>query len=112
MHVGFWLAITRRESPPSLLARQLSLAASECGLSLGARNPDARQHPRTGHWFSSLRRGNDLSVIGILVALVVIAIVLTLFGGWIFGIPLAVVAIVLFVLFLMGWGRRATAGGP
>jgi hypothetical protein len=51
-------------------------------------------------------------VIGILVALVVIAIVLTLFGGWIFGIPLAVVAIVLFVLFLMGWGRRATAGGP
>jgi hypothetical protein len=51
-------------------------------------------------------------VIGILLALVVIAIVLTLFGGWIFGIPLAVVAIVLFVLFLMGWGRRAASRGP
>ena len=51
-------------------------------------------------------------MIGILLALVVIAIVLALFGGWIFGIPLAIVAIVLFVLFLMGWGRRASAGRP
>jgi hypothetical protein len=51
-------------------------------------------------------------VIGILLALVVIAIVLALFGGWMFGIPIAAVAIILFVLFLMGWGRRATAGRP
>jgi hypothetical protein len=51
-------------------------------------------------------------VIGLVLALVVIAIVLALFGGWIFGIPIAVVAIVLFVLFLMGWGRRAAAGKP
>lgn len=51
-------------------------------------------------------------MIGILLALVVIAIVLVLFGGWIFGIPLAFVAIILFVLFLMGWGRRASAGRP
>jgi hypothetical protein len=51
-------------------------------------------------------------VIGVLLALVVIAIVLSLFGGWIFGIPLAAVAIILVVLFLMGWGRRTTAGRP
>jgi hypothetical protein len=51
-------------------------------------------------------------VIGLVLALIVIAIVLSLFGGWIFGIPLAVVAIILFILFLMGWGRRAAAGKP
>ena len=51
-------------------------------------------------------------MIGVIFALVVIAIVLSLFGGWIFGIPLAVVAIVLFILFLTGWGRRAAAGKP
>jgi hypothetical protein len=51
-------------------------------------------------------------VIGVLLALVVIAIVLSLFGGWIFGIPIAIVAIILFVLFLMGWGRRTTTGRP
>ena len=51
-------------------------------------------------------------MIGVLLALVVIAIVLSLFGGWIFGIPIAVVAIILFVLFLMGWGRRTTTCRP
>jgi len=51
-------------------------------------------------------------VIGAILALVVAAIVLTLFGGWIFGIPIAVVAIVLFVLFLLGFGRRAATGKP
>jgi hypothetical protein len=51
-------------------------------------------------------------VIGIVLALAVIAIVLALFGGWIFGIPIVAVAIILFVLFLMGRGRRATTGRP
>ena len=51
-------------------------------------------------------------MIGLILALVVAAIVLTLFGGWIFGIPIAVVAIVLFVLFLLGLGRRAAEGKP
>jgi hypothetical protein len=51
-------------------------------------------------------------VIGLILALVVAAIVLSLFGGWIFGIPIAVVAIILFVLFLMGFGRRAAEGKP
>jgi hypothetical protein len=51
-------------------------------------------------------------VIGLILALVVAAIVLTLFGGWIFGIPIAFVAIVLFVLFLLGLGRRAAEGKP
>jgi hypothetical protein len=46
-------------------------------------------------------------MIGLLLALVVVAIVVSLFGGWIFGIALGAVAIILFVLFLAGFGRRA-----
>jgi hypothetical protein len=51
-------------------------------------------------------------MVGLILALVVAAIVLILFGGWIFGIPIAIVAIVLFVLFLFGFGRRAAEGKP
>jgi hypothetical protein len=51
-------------------------------------------------------------VIGLILALAVAAIVLSLFGGWIFGIPIAVVAAILFVLFLFGFGRRAAEGKP
>jgi hypothetical protein len=51
-------------------------------------------------------------MIGLILVLVVGAIVLSLFGGWIFGIPIAIVAIILFVLFLFGFGRRAAAGKP
>ncbi|TML72194.1 MAG: DUF1328 domain-containing protein [Actinobacteria bacterium] len=51
-------------------------------------------------------------MIGLILALIVFAIVITLFGGWIFAIPLAAVAIILFVLFLLGWGRRAAASKP
>ena len=46
-------------------------------------------------------------MIGLVLALLVVAIVVTLFGGWIFAIPIGIVAIVLFVLFVAGWGRRA-----
>ena len=49
-------------------------------------------------------------MIGVLLALVVIAILVSLFGGWIFGIAIAAVAVILFVLFLAGFGRRA--GSP
>jgi hypothetical protein len=48
-------------------------------------------------------------MIGLVLALAVVAIVVTLFGGWIFGIVLGVVALILFVLFLAGFGRRAAA---
>jgi hypothetical protein len=51
-------------------------------------------------------------MIGLILALVVAAIVLSLFGGWIFGVPIAVVAIILFVLFLFGFGRRAAESKP
>jgi hypothetical protein len=47
-------------------------------------------------------------VIGLVLALVVVAIVLSLFGLWIFGVPVAIVAAILFVLF---FGRRAAARG-
>jgi hypothetical protein len=46
-------------------------------------------------------------MIGLLLALIVVAIVVALLGGWIFGIAIAAVAIILFVLFLAGFGRRA-----
>jgi hypothetical protein len=49
IHFGFWPAITRRQNPPSLLPRLLALAASECGLWLGARDPEARRHHWKGH---------------------------------------------------------------
>ena len=47
-----------------------------------------------------------------LLALVVVGIVLSLLGLWIFSIPIGLVAVVLFVLFLTGWGRRATTRTP
>jgi hypothetical protein len=49
VHVGFWPAITRRQSPPSLSARLVALAASECGLCLGARDPEARRRDWKEH---------------------------------------------------------------
>ncbi len=51
-------------------------------------------------------------MIGLVLALIVVAIVITFFGGWIFGIVIAAVALVLFVLFLAGFGRRAAKSQP
>jgi hypothetical protein len=51
-------------------------------------------------------------MIGLILVLLVAAIVLILFGGWIFGVPIAIVGIILFVLFLLGFGRRAAEGKP
>jgi hypothetical protein len=51
-------------------------------------------------------------MIGLVLALVVAAIVVSLFGGWIFGVAIAVVAVILFVLFLAGFSRRAAAREP
>ena len=48
-------------------------------------------------------------MIGLVLALVVVAIVVSLFGGWIFGIVIGLAAIILFVLFLAGFGRRAAS---
>jgi hypothetical protein len=46
-------------------------------------------------------------MIGLVLALIVVAIVVALLGGWIFAIPIGSVALILFVLFIAGWGRRA-----
>jgi hypothetical protein len=51
-------------------------------------------------------------MIGLVLALVVVAIVVSLLGLIWVGIPVAVVAVILFVLFLAGWGRRAAEGKP
>ncbi|HMH40572.1 MAG TPA: hypothetical protein VK532_05195 [Gaiellaceae bacterium] len=48
-------------------------------------------------------------MVGLLLALVVVAIVVSLFGGWIFGIAIGAVAIILFILFVAGFGRRAAS---
>ena len=51
-------------------------------------------------------------MIGLVLALIVIAIILSLFGFWIAGIPVAVVGLILFLIFIVGFGRRAAAGKP
>jgi hypothetical protein len=49
VHAGLWPAITRRQSPPSPLPRLQALAADECGLLLGARDPEFHQRHWKGH---------------------------------------------------------------
>ena len=51
-------------------------------------------------------------MIGLVLALVVVAVVVALLGGWIFAIPIGIVALILFVLFIAGWGRRAATRTP
>ena len=51
-------------------------------------------------------------MIGLVLALVVVGIVMSLLGLWIFSIPIVIVALVLFVLFVAGWGRRAATRTP
>ena len=51
-------------------------------------------------------------MIGLVLALIVVAIVVALLGGWIFAIPIGIVALILFVVFLVGLGRRATTRTP
>jgi hypothetical protein len=51
-------------------------------------------------------------MIGLVLALIVTAIVISIFGFWIVGIPVAIVALVLFVVFVAGFGRRAAADKP
>jgi hypothetical protein len=48
-------------------------------------------------------------MVGLLLALVVVAIVVSLFGGWIFGIAIGAVAVILFIVFVAGVGRRAAS---
>ena len=48
-------------------------------------------------------------MVGLVLALAVVAIVVSLFGGWIFGIAIGAVAIILFVLFVAGVGRSAAS---
>jgi hypothetical protein len=48
-------------------------------------------------------------VIGLVLALAVVAIIVALVGHWIVGIGIGVVALVLFVVFLTGFGRRAVS---
>jgi len=51
-------------------------------------------------------------MIGLVLALVVVGIVLSLLGLWIFSIPIGIVALILFVVFLAGWGRRSATRTP
>jgi hypothetical protein len=51
-------------------------------------------------------------MIGLVLALIVVAIVVALLGGWIFAIPIGLAGLILFVLFLAGWGRRAATRTP
>jgi hypothetical protein len=51
-------------------------------------------------------------LIGLVLALIVTAIILSLFGFWIAGIPVFIVGLILFVIFIVGFGRRAAADKP
>ena len=46
-------------------------------------------------------------MVGVVLALVVVAIIVSLVGQWIAGIAIGAVAIILFFLHLAGFGRRA-----
>ena len=48
-------------------------------------------------------------MLGLVLALAVVAIIVSLVGQWIVGIAIGVVALILFVLFLTGFDRRATS---
>ena len=48
-------------------------------------------------------------MVGLVLALVVVAIVVSLFGGWLFGIAIGAVAVILFIVFVAGFGRRAAS---
>jgi hypothetical protein len=48
-------------------------------------------------------------VIGLVLALAVVAIIVALVGHWIVGIAIGVVAVILFVLALAGFGPRSTS---
>jgi hypothetical protein len=48
-------------------------------------------------------------VIGLVLALAVVAILVSLVGHWIVGIAIGAVAMIVLVLFLAGFGRRAAS---
>ena len=48
-------------------------------------------------------------MIGLVLALAVVAIIVSLVGQWIVGIAIGVVALILFALALAGFGRRFTS---
>ena len=48
-------------------------------------------------------------MLGLVLALAVVAVIVSLVGLWIPGIAIGVVALILFVLFLTGFGRRAAS---
>jgi hypothetical protein len=50
-------------------------------------------------------------MIGLALAMVALGIVLLFFVPWV-GIPVGIVGVVLFVLYLAGFGRRAAEGRP
>jgi Flp pilus assembly protein TadB len=55
--------------------------------------------------------GKEASMIGAALALIVIGIVFLFIVPWV-GIVVGIVGVILFVLFLLGFGRRAAEGRP
>jgi membrane protein implicated in regulation of membrane protease activity len=51
-------------------------------------------------------------MVGLVLGLIVVAIALSLVGQWIVSIPVGVVAVLLFVRFVAGWGRRTATRNP
>jgi hypothetical protein len=50
-------------------------------------------------------------MLGVALAAIVVGIVMVFFLPWV-GIPIGVVGLILLVVYLAGWGRRATQSQP
>jgi hypothetical protein len=57
------------------------------------------------------RGGNRGPMIGVALAAIVAGIVMTFFLPWV-GIPVGTLGLILLVLYLAGWGRRAAQSQP
>jgi Flp pilus assembly protein TadB len=58
------------------------------------------------HGFAGRAAGNDVTVIGVGIALIVLGIIFLFIVPWV-GIPVGIVGLILAVLYVAGFGRRA-----
>jgi Flp pilus assembly protein TadB len=58
------------------------------------------------HGFAGRAAGNDVTMIGVGIALIVVGILFLFIVPWV-GIPVGIVGVILAVLYVAGFGRRA-----
>ena len=70
---------------------------------------DVRGEVRADHGFVAVHAGNVAAMIGVGIALFIIGVIFLFIIPWV-GIPVGIVGLVLLVLYLAGFGRRAARG--